>query len=324
MTVFDLNNPPKFTNDLQKNILILKKSFGSRFKIKDGDIEMPAYLYLVIEPDNKKMKYYSLVYDIEDREDWLLPFKIAFLDMEKAIINNNCYIANIQKIETISGTIMVEIVLKLLKILHVEKAILHDGAHIDCGNSEVDLSFFKLLEKGITFYQKFGFKFKMQKYASDIISYDSTENMVKVLHKNLKDIHKIKLDYYREAYVKILDIIKQIIKNQDYDNVKIYLHHPYKPYIVKKDRVREFILSTVRDIDSLLAIIKNSKKKYLTETMIELLYIDCNTYLLLEDLIFKNQFIGIKYRGKGIYLKHSIIFRNLRHIRNNAIFEIAL
>lgn len=325
MKILDLNYPPEFTNNLQKNIVMLKKLLGTKFIIKDGDIELPAYLYLVVEPNNKKMKYYSLVYDIEDRDDWLLPFKIAFLDMEKGIINNNCYIANIHKTETISGSTMVTTVLKLLKVLQVEKATLHDGARIDCFTSEVDLSFFKLLEKGITFYQKFGFKFKMdESSANDIINYGSTQNMIKTLHQALDNIHKIKLDYYRDAYTKILDIIKLIIKNQDYENVKIYLHHPYKPFLVQKDKVKETVLSTVRDIDTLLNITKNTKRKYLTELMIDLLYADCSSYLVLEDLIFKNMFSGIKYKNKGIYLKHHAIFRNLQHIRNNSIFEIVL
>jgi len=334
MKILDLNYPPGFSKNLQKNILMLKKLYGQKFIIKDGELELPAHLYLVVEPNNKKLKYYSLIYDLEDRDNWLLPFKIAFLDMSYDIdncdnnsnqfLNNNCYIANIHKTDKITGSTMVTLVIKLLKVLHAEKVTLHDGAHINCYNSEseIDLSFFKLLEKGITFYQKFGFKFKMTK--QDITSYGSTSNMMKTLRRDLDNIHKIKLEYYKDAYIKILDIINNIIKNQDYENVKIYLHHPYKPYLVQQDKVKDFVLSTVKDIDTLLNIIKNSKRKYLVELMIDLLYADCSSYLVLEDLIFKNRFAGIKYKNKGIYLKHHNIFRNLQHIRNNAIFEIVL
>ena len=327
MKILDLNHPPKFTDNLQKNVLLLKKIFNKKFIIKDSDLEFPVYLYEIVEQDNPKMKYYSLIYNEEERYDWLLPFKIVFLDTIAVEKNNNCYIANIHKKDNISGSIMVTFVLKLLKLLHVEKAYLHDGANIQCANSDfnIDLSFFKLLEKGITFYQKFGFNFYLAENNSDLLlNFGSLDNMMKSLKNDLKNIHRIKIKYYRDAYIKILDIIKESIKNQDYENVKIYLHHPYKPYLVKPDKVKEHLLSTIRDIDSLLHIIKGSKRIYLTELMVDLLYKDCNSYLKMEDLIFRNMFKGIKYRGKGIILKHHKIFRNLMFIRNNAIFEITL
>lgn len=328
MKIFDLNFPSiQFTNNLHKNVLLLKKRFGVNFIIKDGEFELPSHLYIVTEPDNPKIQYYSLIYNLKERDDWLLPYKIVFYDTQKIAKNNNCYIANIHKTDKISGTNMVNIVLKLLKLLGAEKVRLHDGAHIICQPSgkDIDLSFFKLLEKGITFYQKFGFKFTIDpNNTNDLMSYGSTANMIKVMQKTLNDINKIKLSYYKDAYIKVLDIINKAIKNQDYENVKIYLHHPYKPYLVKKDKVKEHLLTTLPNIDTLLSIIKLSEKKYLTETMIELFYSDCNTYLQLEDIIFNNQFMGISYKGKGIYLKHNMIFRTLRHIRNNATFEIEL
>lgn len=334
MNIVDLNHSFNFGNNVQKNILILKKNYGNKFIIRDHDIQMPCLLYEVKESNNPNMKYYSLVYDIKERYSFLLPFKINFIDIIKLskkdgtnYKNNNCYIANIHKTKNISGTNIVNTILKLLKILNVEQVILHDGARIHCDGSdrEIDLSFFKLIEKGITFYQKFGFEFMMDPGNPwHAIDFGSTDNMVKILNKSLNNIHKIKLPYYKNAYIKILGIITTIIKEQDYDNVKIYLHHPYKPYLVKKENNKDKLLGMVNDIDALLHIIKLSQKEYLTEAMIDTFYADCNTYMQLESLILDNLFVGITYKKKSIYLKHIDIFHALRYIRNSSIFELKL
>ncbi|QKF94606.1 hypothetical protein QKU48_gp1148 [Fadolivirus algeromassiliense] len=334
MKIFDLNYNTSFGNNVQKNILNIKKNFGNKFIIRDGDIELPSFLYQVKEDNNPKMQYYSLIYDIKERDSFLLPFKINFIDIIKLITkednnykNNNCYIANIHKVEGVSGTSMVNTLLKFLKIIGVEQIILHDGARILCENNgqEIDLSFFKLIEKGITFYQKFGFKFLMDPgNAWHMIDFGNTDNMTKQLHIALDNVYKIKLDYYKNAYIKLLDIINQTIKEQDYDNVKIYLYHPYKPYILKKEHNREKLISMVHEIDTLLNIIKLSNKTYLYETMIDTFYSDCNVYIQLEDIIFNNLFMGISYKRKGVYLKHNDTFHNLRYIRNSAMFELNL
>lgn len=336
MKIFDLNLPPIFGNDLQKNIITMKNTYGSKFIIKDGDNELPSLLYIVKQAHNPKLQYYSLVYDIPERDAWLLPYKISFIDIIKmiggtsdysSVKNNNCYLANIHRTDKINGTNLVNIILKLLKLLGAEQVILNDGAHISCGDSEkeIDLSFFKLIEKGITFYQKFGFEFLMDPGNPwPAIDFGSTNNMKKTIHKSLANINKIKLNYYKDAYIKILDIIQLVIKNQDYENVKIYLYHPFRPFLIKKENVKEKLLSMIKDIDTLLNIIKLSERKYLKDTLIDTFYADCNTYMQLEDLIFSNLFMGISYKKKKIYLKHNDIFYTLKFIRNSAIFELKL
>ena len=153
MKVFDINSPPKFTNNLQKNILVLKKIYGKSFIIKDGDIELPSKLYQVKEPNNPTFKFYSLVYDIKDRDNWLFPYKIAFIDfivrgcpkdVSKSILNNNCYISNIHRTDKINGSTMVKTILNLLKVLKAQRVTLHDGASVKCeaNGQDIDLSFF--------------------------------------------------------------------------------------------------------------------------------------------------------------------------------------
>lgn len=88
----------------------------------------------------------------DENEEWthnLLPFLIKFVDYDNIEINNkSCYIANIHKIDnisgqSISGSNMVLFVLKLIKQLGIKSAILGDGATIKCNGMKISLSFLK-------------------------------------------------------------------------------------------------------------------------------------------------------------------------------------
>lgn len=321
----DLDHPPELTQSLQKNIILIKKKFGSQFTIKNQDIEIPIKLFLVKNEYNPKVQYYSMVYDIEMREEYLLPFKINFINYLSLGKDNNCYISDITRFGDVSGSEMVLFVLKLLKVLGAERAFLYDGTRIECNGMKIDLSFFKLIEKGITFYQKFGFRIFMDPSNHFLkIKYGTTENMEKALKDNLQQMQKIKISYYYKCYQYILDILFDVIKNQAYDKITIYLYHRYKPYIFKRNMTKQKVLSLVQEIDMLLNILKRIDQVYLYQAMIKLFYDDCYQYVQLEDYIFNNSFYGISYKNKQIYLKHTKIFDNLKLIRNESVFEINL
>lgn len=351
MKILDLNyvDTSMFSKDLQKNINIIKQKFGKTFIIKDGDIKLPSLIYTVTNKYNKNFTYYALIYDDPkiDRTSWLLPFKIDFIDNSKVLQiynsddthqnsdninkakNNNCYIANIHKTDTVSGTNMVTALLKLLKMINAENVELHDGTRVTCPtageHNEIDLSFFKLLERGITFYQKFGFKFVLNSgepyYITD---FGTTSNMTRVLQQSLEKFRKIKISYYKDAYIKILDIITDVIKNQDYDNVTVYNYHRIKPYAKNKQQIKDYLMNLVTMINDLLAIVKSTKKIYLVDVLIEKFYESCNLYLKLEDIIMRNMLYGVVYKNKAVYLKHIDIIDTIYTIRQSSIFRIKL
>lgn len=220
---------------------------------------------------------------------------------------------------------MVEFVLKLLKILGVEKAYLHDGTRIPCGQNDIDLSLFKLIEKDITFYQKFGFKFALDRYNdAQIQEYGSTEALNKALTETLSDFKKIETKYYVDSCKEIIKMLSQVMVNQDYENLDIYIHHIVKPYLVtewnKPDMVREIL----QQRNNILAILRNSKQKYLRDVLIDTFYNNCDDYVALEALILDNLIYSIHYRKKKIIIKHINIFMLLRRIRNYSVFVIEL
>ena len=115
MLIFDLESDIKFKSKLQSNVRTLYYKFKDKFMIKDGNMIVPVRLEL---QKTNNIKYYSLYYDINVRDNYLLPFKIDFIDTCKFKLNNNCYIAHITKYQNITGSMMIQFVLKILKILN--------------------------------------------------------------------------------------------------------------------------------------------------------------------------------------------------------------
>ena len=111
MKIFDIQKEQNFTDDVQDNIKILLKKFGSKFNIK-----YKKHILLVEIHKDINLKCYALYYNIENRTYDLFPFKIIFRDPITTELNNNTYIGNIHKTENISGSDMVKIVMAINKI----------------------------------------------------------------------------------------------------------------------------------------------------------------------------------------------------------------
>ena len=161
MKTFDLSIKINFSNDVQRNLKILKKLYGKKFKIRTSKFTVPVIL--------KKEKLlvdgitpYVLIYDIGIYEEKEYPFRILFSDGEPPELGNDVHINHIHKTDDISGSEMVNLVLEILKKLQVKYASIYDGTKINCGDSKMDLSFLKLIEKKRSFYEKFGFRYSVK------------------------------------------------------------------------------------------------------------------------------------------------------------------
>lgn len=317
--LLDLNKSHRFGDSVQKNLKDIIIKYGNKFSIKNKDIILPSKIYKVKYQYNKKLSYYSIIYD-GVREQSLYPFKVDFLDDTNMEKNDNCYIANIHKTDKISGTNMMETILKFLKIIKVKEVTLYDGAKIKCGNREIDLSYFKILEKGATFYQKFGFRFDVKDYQKKM--FDNEENMVKTLDKLIKDFKNIELVYFNNAFLQIIDIANEVIKKQDYKNLNITYFHTVEPYYASKGKLPEIIDELVIEINYILGktipAMKNNKK-YLYQVLIDLFYNDCNSYRTMEDNIINNMIYEVEYKKKKIILKHIQLFNTIRAIRYSSV-----
>lgn len=329
MKIFDLNKKVTYKKDeLQNNIKDLKKKFGNRFIIKYKKYKLPVrfiteHLKLV------GLSYLSLQYDIKKQTDYLLPFRISFVDSDGGYkLNNNAYIANIHKTKDISGSQMVEFVLELLRKLGANRASLHDGAEVKCGDFDMGLSFFKLIEKKRGFYEKFGFKLTTQLSNYGKKEFPNNSTMFKLLYNTIDEFKKIKLDYYKNTYIKILEIIFDVIKKQDYHKVDISIlthidiQNKNDPSIlyIKSEDIKGKLLNLVKECDIILGIIKNTKHKYLYKLMIELFNDQqkCKSYIDIMNYIIHNQFYMIKYGKRIVKLENKFVFSAIFQIKNLA------
>ena len=312
--IFDLSKKYNFTKNVQHNIKILKKKFGSQFKIKHNKIIIPVKLQKY-KYKASNMLYYSLVYDQTKKTTYLHPLKIDFYNPINLEKKNITIIDNIQKTNNISGSTMIKLCLSIQKKLNVQKTYLLDGATLECNRQKIKLSSFKLIEKYKTFYMKFGFN-----HDTDNLGYSVQYPNNKILNKKLKkcinDIRKIKIKNIIKDLNNILEILTLVVKKNDYKNFEI-LHNTnnisipedYK-YVMDPHVDIPNLFTNIYDI---LDILHKTKKIYLYQYLIELFNNreKCEYYVLLWKYFTKNKFNIIRYKNKTINRKYFLLFNFL-------------
>lgn len=329
MKTLDLNKNLGYKKgDLQNNIKDLKKKYGMKFIIKYKKFRIPVKF----KENHMKLlgfSYLSLEYDLKKRTQYLLPFKIFFMDStgNSYKLNNNVYIANIHKTDKISGSNMVQFVLELLNKLGTITATLHDGASVKCGNRGFGLSFFKFIEKKRGFYEKFGFRLTSRFNNNGKKNFPDNSTMYNLLYQRIDQLKKIKISYYIKIYNKILDLICNVIKKQDFDKVDIGLfgHSDIQQnntvndiiYVKQKD-VKSKLLDLVSEINDLFEVLKKTKHTYLYKLMIELFNDPkkCSGYNQIMDYIIRNRLYMIKYGKNVIKIDYKYIFKNIFDIKH--------
>jgi len=329
MKIFDLSKEYKFIGkDVQKNISVLYKKFGKRFTIKYKKMKVPVSLYKRIFKHSGKT-FFILEYYQTKRTEELKPFKIEFIDESSSDykLNNTTYIANIHNTNEISGSQMVDLVVSIQRKLNVIKTTLFDGATIHCNNIEINLSFFKLIEKNRTFYQKFGFK-----YSTDGIwpllkaMFGNKKNVQKIMHNSLNLFKKIKISEYITKHKQVIDLISNIIKKQDYHKTDISSYDFFNndPRYVKSSKIEEHLIEQVGISNKVLKICMNTKKKYLYQLLIELLNNKkCQEYDTIMKYIVENNQYQIKYMKKTITFNYIKLFNIIGKLKQ-ARFELEL
>lgn len=329
MKTFDLSKKYEFTDDLQKNLKILKKKFGSKFLIKTKNFTIPVLL-LLKEIRLRKNKYFQLRFDIERIEEKLWPFIINFTESIRTLeLGNNAQILHVHKTKEISGTNMVLLILEILKKLNTKQATLGDGTEIDCNGKKISLTLFKLIEKRRGFYENLGFKYDINTdYSKSIFKNEKT--LYKFLYKNLDKFKKITISYYENLYKKIIKLIADIIIKQDFESVDIGLKNKsglelrtkgkkFKFIYKKKKDNRKYLINLIGQINDTLDLFKNTKQIYIYKLMIELFNKDCNKYVLLMNNLIDNNLYFIEYNKTKYEFKKSFIIDFIYMARHNQL-----
>lgn len=311
-----------FTDKLQKNLGILYKKLGNRFKISYKKNVMPVF-FTKIKSENGMNTYYMMKYGVKTTvKDKLYPFKIRMynnLKNEKLEDVNDVYINHISAIgkddyvgqKSINGSTVIEMVILLLKRLHVQNAYLNDGASITCeSDKNIELTPFKLLEKRRTFYMKFGFVPVINQYMARDGRYKSINTFVKMVDTSIDKISKIDMKEVHLYIKKIIDLINKIYINNDFENVNLYNTIPnefeeHKIDIIKnKDKLEKYRLECM-NLEKCIP-----KSGNLLNWMKKIFYKSCKEYENLLE-VMKPSFIMIQYKKKIYKIKYMKDFVNL-------------
>ena len=308
LKILDLNDKHDFQqNDLQNNLHKIEETHGNKFIIKyklgTKEFEIPVIFEQRELPND--IKFYQMTYDIAHRTTSLYPFKIDFYDYVRATLNNNSYIANMQKTDKISGTDMLKICLKINEIIGVKKTNLIDATSVMCKKEEIDLSFVKLLEYDKTFYTKLGFEFEITDNLDPLIKFNDKQKLMDEIDRIIKVVRKIKITDIIDEYEKTLSLITKIIKENNKDNVDIMIDN-WSTYKNIEEIYKENPFDDIKDIFNECVDVLKLLHKYQSEN--ELLYLlliklfkeKCDEYALLYKYIIDNRRTKIIYGDKKI------------------------
>jgi hypothetical protein len=325
----DINLDITLIDDVQENIKNIYKKYGKKFLIKHKSNTIPVSLEKVLL-DTYNEQIFCLYYDIEKRHDDLIPFSIYFIDPLTSELNNNTYISDIHRTDDINGSTMVKIVLKINEVLRVKKTSLYDATTIECNTQTYDLSYFKLIEKGITFYMKFGFDFDMGSIDMFYTRFKSVDDLKIKIKEILEKIKKIKVKNLIDEYQETLDILNDVVKKQDYNNFNIvlndynsYLIIPYRRYYKKNPE--KYISELFKESNIMLNILKDNamKYEYFTDFIIELFNSKdkCVLYDRISEYIFYSDRYKIIYGKKSVERDYIGWFEYLNILRSKMIFS---
>ena len=324
MKTLDINKFKGFIKgDLHFNLRLLNNNYGSRFNIKYYKNIIPIKCYKLITTDRNRPIFY-IEYYIKNRTTILKPFLLQFYLESDKDNRDNCYIVNIHKTHDLSGSQIMNFVLHLLKLISVKTVYIYDGTTVACGDIDMDLSLVKILTKGQGFYERFGFKYYLSNskdpYKFRIFKNKDIETCLKV---KISEFQNIKVKDIISVYLKILDLIFKIIKDDNYDNVTIgYFDNHSKDIIYQRNTDNKKVIEKlVMDIINILPILMENKSKYLYKIMNYYFNNECNKYLILINNLFYNSFYTIKYKNIEVIMKDKKLFEILQYIRKLSLYQ---
>ncbi len=315
---FDLRLKHKFSSDVNRSIKLIIDKLGDHFVIEDDNIKVPVVMCHV-EQDNG-MKYYIMYYDGECVADQEHTIKIWFINSNDGKYDNSAYLNHLSKTDTVTGTQMLNLIIKFLKILNIKKVRLYDGASIKCGERSLSLANVKLLESGMTWYMKFGFEFDVEKPFTILYQYKTHKDCMKRIHTLLDKFKKITVD---EVIKKYESIIEMMTYKKDIEILCINKHLSLKQDYYK---LKDFNTLNIKNAYIVrLNFIKPYSGKYLYECMLDLFKKDCDAYVWIEnDLIGEPPVYSYKSGDQVITREYCMSFLEVNEMRNNYGYVMTL
>jgi len=260
-----------------------------------------------------KTSVYVMYYDKTLTEN-LYPFYIQFKKIMSEDVNS-AYIANIHNTYNLSGSVIVESVIKILQAMNIKRVYLGDGAEVDCKGAEVDLSMYKVIEKGRTYYMKFGFKLYNNVSSPDIHDFKDENVMMQQFDQYLSTIRKIRVSEVLNKYRALLQMLNKVILDQKYANFTIMAIHDInsKPYNYREiPNPQSKILNLIELCTAMIDILNKSKNVYLYKYLIKLIESgECIDYQYVINRFTNGPHYIMKYNEKTINMEYTAIFEKL-------------
>lgn len=335
INILDFNKMDK--QSLQKNVATIYENMGEQFIIKFNTHLIIAGLFRNKNLTNEK-EFFRLYYEGEivgnkfikrkNTTQNLFPFIIDFIDPITCELNNNAYINNIHKTDNITGSEMVELVKKICDVIGVKKVYLLDKTSVVCNGNTLNLSLFKLIEKGRTFYSKFGFEFDINNYYNLYTNkFDNIKQLDNKINSLIDNIRKIKTKDLIKFAEELLEILELVVKNQDYNNLTIK-----KSYTSIKDiHADVFEISDPKNninqlfgkLHNLLMILLEVKEEYFYHFLIETFNNSKKAHLYKEtlDYLTLDGIYSVKYNDKELVNNFDLYFQNLNSIQRNHFYS---
>ena len=147
MDINNFNTKNINTNDI---LIEIQQLYGTKFKLYNDTMTFPVKLYREKGFYNKEFSYFKL----ESKHEGNYTIRIIFKDyLDNSGNVNGCYLEDVSKTDIYTGTEIMLFIKEFLKLVKVERVTLIDNAKIN----KLPLSFYKFIEKGETYYERFGF-----------------------------------------------------------------------------------------------------------------------------------------------------------------------
>ena len=308
-------------HQLQDNLEKLYKEYGMRFNILYRKNTIPVKMYKTYI---HKQYYFTIQYYLVKRTSILKPFLLQFY-LKSDGKKNDCYIANISKIGKLSGTFLIKFVLFLLKKLWVKNVFIIDGTTVNCASDKMDLSLQKLLTQGKSFYQRFGFKYKVStQHSSYKFKIFNDKELETCLWNKVTQFKKIKVETLINIYKKMLDLITLIIKSNSYHKVDIaYFDNDKSDDVIyeidklKKQKCLDILHNTIQ----ILPILLKNRTKYLYQILETYFTQNCKKYMIIINNIIYDNLLFIKYHKTKIMFPNKNLYQLINYIRHLELYQ---
>lgn len=313
MSVFDLSKKYKFTKDVNNNMKYLNTKLGNKFTLLNEGKVIAVKIMEQTFPND--MQFYEMECTDYDRNG-KSPFIMTFIDAETLKKNDSVYINQISKNDELTGTFIMETLIKFFKIINVKKVTLVDGATVNCNaNRTIDLSLYKLITLGRTFYMKFGFDYYPEASNNIYFRHPSAKDTKAAVNRLLTELETIKIKdviaYYTAASKAVESGAKMLCRHKHTLIPSDSFYYSYKPDVKKKRY--EYLIKV------LLPYADKSLREFLKTS-------DCESYAeFLQDTVYDIDIVDTFFvDNKEIKCSFNLPLSKLENIKSVCVYILLL